>query len=148
MIYLATPIAHLDPLIEAWRCAVATRAAASLHDAGVPVFSPATHGHGFARLASTQQGRDYWSRIDLPILLRCCTVLVVLDLEGWEQSAGVGAEIEATEVGSALIQIVHVKWCTNCDHPLSRHSPHTDCQGFPSVLSSVHRLIAAGTPSL
>lgn len=77
------------------------------------------------------------------ILLRCCTVLVVLDLEGWEKSVGVGAEIEASEVGSALIPVAHVKWCSNCNHPLFWHSPNTDCQGFPSILSSIRHLIAA-----
>lgn len=143
MIYLATPIAHPDPIVVSWRVEVATRAASSLHDAGITVFSSATHGCGFAKLSSIRQGWDYWSRIDLPILLRCCTVLAVLDLDGWEQSQGVGAEIEAAEVGSALIPIIHVKWCTNCDHPLSWHNPRTGCRGFPSVLSSVRHLIAA-----
>lgn len=140
MIYLACPIKHTDPLIEAWRCAVATRAAASLHDAGIPVFSPATHGHGFAKLSSTRQGWDYWSRIDLPILLSCCSILVVLELDGWEQSQGVRAEIEAAEVGSTLIPVAHVKWC-ECGTLLSYHDHSRVCPCSPLILHEVWRAL-------
>lgn len=144
MIYLATPIKHTDPLIESWRVSVATRAAASLHDAGIPVFSPATHRHGFAKTAGTRQGWDYWSRVDLPILRHCCDVLVVLDLYGWRSSLGVQAEIEEVEAGPRLIPIVHIKWCT-CGITLDCHSPGIDCPCEPLIPFSeiMHHLTAA-----
>lgn len=148
MIYLATPIKSPDPLVESWRVQVATRAAASLHDAGIPVFSPATHGYGFARLATTRQGWDYWSRIDLPILLNCCSMLVVLELDGWRESQGVQAEIRAAsgvmepEPVVSVLPVVGVRWCTECSGRLEHHNPHTTCKGYPSVMQAIRHLIA------
>lgn len=140
MIYLAIPIKHPDPLIESWRVQVATRAAASLHDAGIPVFSPATHGYGFAKLSSTRQGWDYWSKIDLPILLNCCSILAILELDGWKESEGVNSEIlEASLLGR--IPIAYIKWCSNCSCRLIDHSPTSSCIGYPSVISSVRHLV-------
>lgn len=140
MIYLATPIKHTDPTVESWRVQVATRAAASLHDAGIPVFSPATHGHGFAKIAGTRQGWDYWSRVDLPILTNCCSMLAVLNLSGWTESVGVQCEIR--ESGIVGIPIVHIKFCI-CGEALVHHTPHVLCETNPAIPLEITRLIAA-----
>lgn len=102
MIYLAVPIAHPDPAVVKYRVDTATGIAVSLYEAGIPVFSPATHGYGFASLADRHpvhpsRSWEYWSKIDRQILTRCCTIMAVIPLLGWEESVGVGAELKAAE---------------------------------------------------
>lgn len=146
MIYLATPIKHADPRIESFRISTANRAACTLHDAGIPVFSPASHGSSFASLSSIRQSWDYWRWVDLPILTSCCTHLVVLCMEGWDRSEGVRAEIEAAgEVCGGLLlglPLTYVSLC-QCGKPLREHK-HQDGAARPD-LSVVIRLWETGS---
>lgn len=106
MIYLATPIKHEDPAVVAFRIATANQVAAKLHDAGIPVFSPASHSEAFIDLCEVRQPWSYWSAVDLPILKRCCSVLAVIAVPGWMESVGVSAEIsEAEAIGMKVILI-------------------------------------------
>lgn len=129
MIYLATPISHEDPKAEAFRIATATRAASILHAAGIPVFSPASHGGPIASLSSIRQSWDYWERVDIPILTCCCTHLVVLCMEGWEKSVGVKAEIRAA--GETGLLLTYVSLC-RCGKPLRKHK-HQDGPAHPDL---------------
>lgn len=97
MIYLAVPIKHDDPAVVKFRVGTANLIAARLHDAGIPVFSPASHSEAFIELCKVRQPWGYWSAVDLPILLRCCNFLAVIGLPGWRESVGVSAEIELAE---------------------------------------------------
>lgn len=65
---------------------------------GRVVYSPITSMHYLAKThAFFGEGDDFWLRHDLAILARCDR-LIVLQLEGWEQSEGLRREIEfATE---------------------------------------------------
>lgn len=112
MIYLAVPIADPDPAVVKYRVETATRIATALYEAGIPVFSSATHGYGFASLANPLQPAkrwDYWSRIDLPILTRCCTLLAVIGLPGYEESVGVSAERrEAAKLGIPVFYMLGI----------------------------------------
>lgn len=121
MIYLATPISHEDPKVEAFRIATANRAASILHDAGIPVFSPASHGGPIASLSAIRQSWSYWEKVDIPILTLCCTHLVVLCVEGWERSVGVQAEIEAAF--DANLTLVYIALCA-CGSRLREHKHH------------------------
>lgn len=129
MIYLATPIKHENPAVESFRVATADRAALTLHDAGIPVFSPASHAGSFASLSSIHQPWDYWQQIDLPILTTCCTHLVVLCMEGWDRSEGVRAEIEAAL--EANLTLIYVSLCA-CGKPLREHK-HQDGPARPDL---------------
>lgn len=92
-VYLATPIKHDDPKIEADRCNYATEIASWFHDAGIPVFSPASHGAPINNRSTSRQDWQYWSKVDLPILMNCSTHLVVICSDGWSNSVGVSSEI-------------------------------------------------------
>lgn len=92
-VYLATPIKHDNPDIESERCNYATEIASYFHDAGIPVFSPASHGQPINAKSVKRQDWTYWSKIDLPILMNCCTHLVVICSPGWSTSTGVSSEI-------------------------------------------------------
>jgi len=55
------------------------------------VFSPIVHSHPLVAF-SLPTGWDFWERIDRAYLARC-DELVVLMLDGWQESTGVRAEI-------------------------------------------------------
>lgn len=101
MIYLASPYSHADPAIREARFHAACRATAALLRAGLVVFSPIVHSHPLVAFA-LPTGWDFWERIDRAYLARC-DELVVLTLDGWDESAGVRAEIAlARDVGKPV----------------------------------------------
>ena len=103
-VYLTIPIKHDNPDIESKRCDYATEIASYFHDAGIPVFSPASHGQPINSKSIKRQDWSYWSKIDLPILTCCCTHLVVICSPGWVDSTGVNSEIlTARDVGIRVI---------------------------------------------
>lgn len=96
MIYIASPYAHPDPEVMAQRFhAVCAETAAIMRTGQVP-YSPIAHNHYLACNFSLPRGWDFWQRFDLEILSRCDEVWVLM-LDGWLESKGVTAEIEAAE---------------------------------------------------
>jgi|SRR6516225_289064 hypothetical protein len=91
MIYLASPYSHPDAGIREQRFQAACRAAATLLRSGHCVFSPVVHSHPLVA-HGLPTGWAFWQHVDLEHL-RWCDVVVVLMLEGWEESVGVQAEI-------------------------------------------------------
>src|SRR5688572_28841245 len=91
MIYLASPYSHPNPLVREARFEAACRTTAELVRAGHVVFSPIVHGHPLVRFG-TPTDWAFWERHDRAYLSRC-QLLLILTLEGWEQSIGVQAEI-------------------------------------------------------
>lgn len=96
LVYLACPYTHPDPAVREARFRAATRAAATLAAAGVHVFSPITHTHPILLAGDLPHGWEYWEAYDRAVL-DACRSLVVLKLEGWDQSAGVQAEVEVAK---------------------------------------------------
>ena len=92
MIYLASPYAHPDPSARHNRYKQACRATAKLMAAGIPVFSPLCNSVPAGELGGLELDHAGYMAIDLPILRRCDEVLIV-GLDGWEQSLGVRAEL-------------------------------------------------------
>jgi hypothetical protein len=95
LVYLASPYTHQSPLVRAQRFDAACKAAGRLMCAGACVYSPIAHGHAIETAYEPVAGRDhdFWLRQCFAILLRSSR-LVVLTLDGWEQSRGIAAEIE------------------------------------------------------
>jgi nucleoside 2-deoxyribosyltransferase len=91
VIYLASLYSHADPAVREARYQAACRATAALLKAGLVVFSPIVHSHPLVAF-NLPTGWDFWERIDRAYLERC-DELVVLTLEGWQESTGVQAEI-------------------------------------------------------
>lgn len=101
MIYLATPYSHPDPAVREQRFRAACQAAVALLHAGHVVFSPITHSHPLAQ-HGLPGNWHFWERYDRALLERCDEV-VVLMLDGWENSVGVQAEIRiARELGKPV----------------------------------------------
>jgi nucleoside 2-deoxyribosyltransferase len=90
MIYLASPY-HSDAAIREQRFRAACRAAAALLREGKTVVSPIAHSHPLVEhgLPTTW---EFWRRYNVEYLQRC-DALIVLTLDGWQESVGVQAEI-------------------------------------------------------
>jgi hypothetical protein len=96
--YLASPYSHPDPAVRERRYRAACRATAEMLRAGEVVFSPVVHSHPLVPYG-LPTGWEYWERFDRAVLTRCDAV-TVLTLDGWEDSAGVQAEVAiAGELG-------------------------------------------------
>jgi len=91
-LYLASPYSHNDPEVRQIRFHAACRKAAQLMRDGHCVFSPIAHSHPIDLHFGAPESGDFWKRQDIPVL-RHAAKLVVLTLEGWQQSKGVAWEI-------------------------------------------------------
>jgi hypothetical protein len=96
LIYLACPHAHPDPAVRAQRFHAVSKAAAKLLGEGELVLSPVSHSTPISAAGDLPGGWDYWGKLDR-VLLSCCHKMIVLKLDGWEESAGVNAEIKIAE---------------------------------------------------
>ncbi|WP_375166540.1 DUF1937 family protein [Bradyrhizobium sp. USDA 4532] len=96
VVYLACPYTHSDPAVRRYRFESATRAAADLIKKGRIVFSPITMTHPIDIVLAGESntlGSDYWVAFD-EAFMEMCSEIVVLTLDGWEQSRGIQREIE------------------------------------------------------
>ena len=101
MIYIASPYSHPDPAVREARFQAACHAAAELMRQGKIVFSPISHSHGIARYGLPKDWA-YWEACDRKHL-EACDELVVLTLDGWQESVGVQAEIQiARQLGKPV----------------------------------------------
>lgn len=92
LIYLAVPYSHPDTSVRDQRFEAVNRVAARLMREGYHIFSPISHTHPIAMAGDLPTGWDFWEKYDTAIL-QCCQKLIVLRLDGWQQSAGVRGEI-------------------------------------------------------
>ena len=105
--YLAIPYSHKDPSIRQQRFEAVNRVAAKLINEGHLIFSPISHSHHIATEHGLSGGWEFWQRHD-EAMLKSCSRLIVLKLDGWHESVGVRAEIEfATKHG---IQITFMEY--------------------------------------
>lgn len=104
LIYLAAPYSHESSIVMVERVNRINFVAANLIKQGYVVFSPITHNHSL--LSNTLKSCwEYWKNYDLTMLSRCDTLLV-LTIEGWEDSVGVQEEIRhAEDLGKDIIYI-------------------------------------------
>jgi len=101
IIYLASPYSHPDPAVRELRFRAACQAAVALLHAGRVVFSPIAHSHPLVE-HGLPTSWNFWQRFDCELLTRCDEVMVLM-LDGWEESVGVQAEIRiARELGKLV----------------------------------------------
>jgi len=91
MIYLASPYSHPDAEVRQQRFEAVCRAAAELIRMGKTIFSPISHSHAICRHGLPLDWR-FWERHDRHYLETCDEVIVLM-LDGWQESVGVQAEI-------------------------------------------------------
>lgn len=93
--YLASPYSHPDPAVKEQRFREACRVSGNLMRRGKSIFAPIPHSHSIEQHfeGGGVEGMDFWLSQDFAVL-RHCSELLVLKLEGWERSKGVAAEVE------------------------------------------------------
>lgn len=104
--YLASPYSDYDEGHEAAADDIAEQAAL-LMNAGVRVFSPICHSHPIAKFGIDDDSHDFWVNWYCRPFMDASCGLIVCDLPGWQDSAGVLAEIEYFEAMGK--DIVHMK---------------------------------------
>jgi hypothetical protein len=95
ILYLAAPYSHSDEEVRLLRYHTITAAAARLISDGFVVFSPITMTHPIDQILADQGstlGSDYWVDFD-ESFMHFCSEIVVLKLDGWQDSRGVQREI-------------------------------------------------------
>lgn len=104
--YLASPYSHSDPKMVQHRADEAARATVHLltNYPGVNIFSPIVHSH-VLHLSGMKGDWATWKEIDTDFIERM-DGLVILTLDGWEDSVGVDAEIKiARELGITIFEL-------------------------------------------
>ncbi len=94
--YLASPYSHADQSVVEDRFRAVCRVSAMLMSVGVQLFSPIAHTHPIALYHELPAAWEFWSHQDFG-MLRYAEKLLVLKLDGWEQSKGIAAEIGFAE---------------------------------------------------
>src|SRR3990167_9042060 len=92
LVYLCSPYTHHDPAVREERYRAAVKKAAELMMAGEHVFSPIAHTHEIGLVLDKPVDHEFWMRQDKAIL-RHCSVVKVLMIEGWSESAGISEEV-------------------------------------------------------
>jgi len=93
LIYLACPYQHDDKRVMWERFNAVTKAAGHLMAEGKVVFSPITHCHPIAERRALPRGWEFWKSFD-EVYLGHSEEMIILTLDGWQESTGVTAEIE------------------------------------------------------
>lgn len=96
VIYLACPYTHPDPEVRKNRFDAATKVAADLIRSGRIVYSPITMTHPIDMVLAGETntlGSDYWVAFD-EAFMQMCSEMIVMRLDGWQQSSGIRREIE------------------------------------------------------
>lgn len=109
--FMATPYSLLPDLDLA--ADLAAQQAAFLITGGVKVFSPIVHGHAIFRAAARlAPGRRLgssaadWVAVNAPIF-QASTGLIVCQFSGWQDSAGIRAEVEtAVRTGKTVVPMI------------------------------------------
>ena len=91
--YLASPYSHPSAEVRHERFVAAAKASKELMSRGVLVFSPILHSVPIVEHAGGGTAWEDWAEYD-KALIRRCSALLVLQIGGWVDSVGVGAEIE------------------------------------------------------
>lgn len=93
-IYLLSPFTHENYDIQYRRYASALDATIKLKQRGLLVFSPIVYTYWPYVYGGFPPEFNFWSRLDLTFIRYWCTVGVVLQIDGWDVSRGIAAEVE------------------------------------------------------
>jgi hypothetical protein len=112
MIYLASPYSHENLAVREQRFREACRAATALLLAGHAVFSPIAYSHGLVQYGLPIDW-SFWEWHDKEMLARCDEVMVLM-LDGWEDSVGVREEIRIARELGKHVRYVDIARLVDC----------------------------------
>ena len=91
LVYLCVPYSHPSDLVQEDRYNAANHMASKLMLAGIPIFSPISHSRPIALAGGLPHDYAFWKRWN-HACLDACGAMIVLRLEGWQESKGVAGE--------------------------------------------------------
>ena len=103
LIYLSIPYSHDNKEVELERFHIANRVTANLMREGHVVFSQISHSHSIAQNNDLPTDWEYWDKSCKTFLLRCDKMIVV-QIEGWDESTGVKGEMEIAKENNIPIE--------------------------------------------
>ena len=105
MIYLASPYSHEDPTVRQQRFEAVKHCQGRLLQEGIPCISPIVMFHNIAEDFKLPKDEEYWRSINSR-LLKACSAVAVLSIEGWEDSVGLKEELHAARLGGYAVVFV------------------------------------------
>ena len=106
-IYIAGPYSHPDAAVRLGRFRRLNDVSAAFMQSPEVhvVFSPISMTHPIAEQHDLPLGWEFWERNDRAFI-SWCNILVVVKLDGWQESKGVAAEIAiAQEMGKEVVYL-------------------------------------------
>jgi hypothetical protein len=114
LVYLGVPYAHLDERHRWDRLDLVNKAVAYLFNHGYFVFLPISYKEAGALGGDRKAWAEYDGR-----MLSCCDLLMVLTIPGWQESAGVKAEMNLAASSGKPVRFLNI---ANPDDP---NGPYT-----------------------
>ncbi len=105
MIYLASPYSHPDPFVREERYLRAMKVLHGLLKDRIWTFSPIVHCHELKKIVDLPFEHEFWLDYDCHIL-KLCTKLLVLRIEGWETSRGLKMEMDFANANGIPIEYI------------------------------------------
>jgi Domain of unknown function (DUF1937) len=106
-IFLACPYGHQDPDIVAQRFAISNKVAAAIMRSGHAVFSQVSMSHPInAAMPDLDRAAigKLWAPVD-EVFMAMMDELVVVDADGWQESAGIKREIAFFEARGRKVSL-------------------------------------------
>lgn len=107
--YVASPYSSGDPYRVDINYRMVTAFVAERVRLGHVSVSPITYGHTLLQWAAMPGDWQFWQDFCISILSKCDRMLV-LQLDGWDKSVGVAAEIAYCEANGISVEYVPVQW--------------------------------------
>ena len=105
LIYVACPYTHQDPKIVQLRYAVSAQVARQLFKEGLMVFAASMHNSLIAAMSGVGDQFSKWVEFN-HLMIERVDKLIVVTMEGWEQSRGVQDQIDyAKKLGKHIEMI-------------------------------------------
>lgn len=92
MIYISAPYNHKDPNVIEYRMLVVYSKFAELMMQGEVPISPLM-AHSVVKLHPVPSNAEFWEQYSITLLSKC-SKMIVLQLDGWNESTGVAYEIK------------------------------------------------------
>lgn len=108
--YIASPYTHRDPAVMQRRYEKAVDFTSWLIEKQeMLVFSPIVHSHPLCQHAKMRPEFDFWMNLD-EVMIRPAEGLIVLQIDGWETSRGIKAELELAKLYKKPILSSRTLW--------------------------------------
>jgi len=106
--YLAIPYSDPDPEVMDYRAEISDIVCADLMNQGRVIFAPISSCHHIAKKYTLPRDWEFWKNIDEQFV-RASKTLLVVALDGWENSTGVTAERKIAEEAGIPVELIDPK---------------------------------------